>query len=272
MSAFKRIAAAALGLTVSLAFSSTALGWGQTGHRVTGAIAEQYLSPLSQAALADLLPSGSLAQASTYADEMRSNPSEFWQKTASPWHYVTVPEGESYNEVGAPPQGDAYSALTRFTNTLKRADASVEDKQLALRFIVHIIGDLHQPLHAGNGKDRGGNDINVRFFWQDSNLHRVWDSQMLAQRNLSYSEWTHWLTARITPQNIRDWATTDPDIWIAESTKIRDTIYPADANNMAYDYLYAHLPTAKQRLQMAGIRIALYLNEVFEEAHEARQD
>lgn len=272
MSAYKRIAAAALGLTLSFSFSSTAFAWGQTGHRVTGAIAEQYLSPLSQAAVAELLPSSSLAEASTYPDEMRSDPSEFWQKTASPWHYVTIPEGKSYQDVGAPPQGDAYSALKRYTDVLTSAESSVEDKQLALRFVVHIIGDLHQPLHTGNGTDRGGNDVKVRFFWQDSNLHRVWDSQMLEQRDLSYSEWTKWLTAKITPQNIRDWATTDPDTWIAESVQIRDTIYPDDANNMAYDYLYNYLPTAKQRLQMAGIRIALYLNEVFADAHKAHQN
>jgi len=262
-----RTCAVALSTLITLCIASPAFGWGQTGHRVTGAIAEQYLSPLSQAALMELLPHGSLAEASTHADEMRSNPSEFWQKTASPWHYVTVPEGKAYNEVSAPKQGDAVTALKQFTQTLKSDAASVEEKRLALQFIVHIIGDLHQPLHAGNGTDRGGNDVKVRFFWQDSNLHRVWDSQMLDQRDLSYSEWTEWLTKTIAAKDIRSWATTDPLVWIEESTAIRDTIYPEDANNMSYDYLYHHLPTAKKRLQMAGIRIAMYLNMVFDEAN-----
>ncbi len=262
-----RTCAVALSTLLTLCIASPAFGWGQTGHRVTGAIAEQYLSPLSQAALMELLPHGSLAEASTHADEMRSNPSEFWQKTASPWHYVTVPEGKTYNEISAPKQGDAVTALKQFTETLKSDAASVEEKRLALQFIVHIIGDLHQPLHAGNGTDRGGNDVKVRFFWQDSNLHRVWDSQMLDQRDLSYSEWTEWLTKTIAAKDIRSWATTDPLVWIEESTTIRDTIYPEDSNNMSYDYLYHHLPTAKKRLQMAGIRIAMYLNMVFDEAN-----
>lgn len=87
---------------------------------------------------------------------------------------------------------------------------------------------------------------------------------MLEQRNLSYTEWTTWLTQHITPSDIRSWATTDPLVWIEESTNIRDKIYPEDANNMSYDYLYQHLPTAKQRLQMAGIRLAMYLNETFD--------
>lgn len=269
MSAFaNRTFAVTLSLLSTLVISSPAFGWGQTEHRVTGAIAEQYLSPLSRAAVMELLPGSSLAEASTYADEMRSDPSEFWQRTASPWHYVTVPEGKHYHDVDAPDAGDAYTALKRFTATLKNPAASKADKLLALRFVVHIIGDLHQPLHTGNGTDRGGNDVKVRFFWQDSNLHRVWDSQMLEQRDLSYSEWTTWLTDKITPQNIRDWATTEPEDWISESTEIRDSIYPDDANNMNYDYLHNHLPTAKRRLQTAGVRIAMYLNEVFEDAQE----
>lgn len=263
-----RLLMASLGTLLTACIASPAFGWGQTGHRITGAIAQQYLSPLSQAAMMELLPDSSLAQASTHADEMRSNPSEFWQKKAGPWHYVSVPEGKTYKEVGAPDEGDAVTALNAFTNTLKNPNASIEERRLALQFIVHIIGDLHQPLHAGNGTDRGGNDVKVRFFWQDSNLHRVWDTQMLAQRQLSYTEWTAQLTKTITPEDIRNWASTDVLEWIGESTEIRDTIYPDNANNMSYDYLYDHLPIAKQRLQMAGIRIAMYLNKVFEEANQ----
>ena len=263
-----RICAVALGTLLATGVASPAFGWGQTGHRVTGAIAQQYLSPLSQAAMMELLPNSSLAQASTHADEMRSDPSEFWQKTAGPWHYVSVPEGKTYVEVGAPDEGDAVTALEQFTNTLKDPSATTDEKRLALQFIVHIIGDLHQPLHAGNGTDRGGNDVKVRFFWQDSNLHRVWDSQMLEQRGLSYTEWTAQLTRSITPQDIRSWASTDVLEWIKESTEIRDAIYPDNANNMSYDYLYNNLPTAQKRIQMAGIRIAMYLNKVFEEANQ----
>jgi hypothetical protein len=140
---------------------SPALSWGQTGHRVTGAIAEQNLSGLARARIRTILGDESLAEASTWPDEMRSDPAEFWQKTANPWHYVTVPRGRTYREVGPPPEGDAASALQRFAATLRDPNASREQKQLALRFTVHIIGDLHQPLHAGNATDRGGNDVKV---------------------------------------------------------------------------------------------------------------
>ncbi|RDV25680.1 S1/P1 Nuclease [Alteromonas aestuariivivens] len=246
-----------------LVISLPSLAWGPTGHRVSGAIAEQYLSPQAKMAISELLPNESLAEASTYADEMRSDPSVFWQKTASPYHYVTVPQGKTYAQVGAPEQGDAVFALNQFTAIVKDPSASREQKQLALRFIVHIIGDLHQPLHAGNGSDRGGNDVKVRFFWQDSNLHRVWDSQLIDHRQLSYTEWTDWLAGKITPEQARAWQVTDPEVWIAESTRLRDGLYPQDANNMAYDYVYEHIDSVKLRLQQAGVRLAAYLNEVF---------
>ena len=259
----KKFTALALCLLTGSLTSLPALGWGQTGHRVTGAIAQRYLAPNASAAIAELLPNETLAEASTYADEMRSDPDPFWQKVSPPYHYVTIPKGKHYHDVGAPEQGDAVTALEQYTLTLQNPKASREDKQLALRFVVHIIGDLHQPLHAGNGTDRGGNDVKVRFFWEDSNLHRVWDSQMLDQRQLSYTEWTNKLDAKITPSQIRAWSSIDPLVWINESIVYRDALYPENANDMSYDYLYAHLPDAKQRLQQAGIRLAMYLNDVF---------
>lgn len=246
-------------------FSSFVHAWGQTGHRVTGEIAEQYLSPAAASQVATILPNESLAEASTWPDEMRSNPDDFWQDVAGPFHYVTVPAGKTYNEVGAPEQGDSVTALTRFRATLLDESASHEDKQLALRFIVHIIGDLHQPLHAGNGTDRGGNDVKVRFFGDDSNLHRVWDTALVEHQKLSYTEWTNWLVPKITTQEMEAWHSTDPSVWIGESTVLRDGLYPEDANRMSWQYIYDHTPTIKQRLTQGGVRIALYLNELFAE-------
>lgn len=236
--------------------------WGQTGHRITGAIAEQYLSDEAKAAIAKLLPNESLAEASTYADEMRSNPDDFWQKEAGSYHYVTVPKGKHYHDVGAPKQGDAFTALEKFTKIVKDESAPLEERQRALRFIVHIIGDLHQPLHAGDGTDRGGNDVKLEFFWEQSNLHRVWDSGLLDRRQLSYTEWTHWLSQKISPEQAAQWNTTDPLVYIAESAKIRDVIYP-ETDRLSWDYLYQHLPIATERLQEGGVRIAAHLNMMF---------
>lgn len=251
---------AALG--VCLVQGSQAYAWGQIGHRVTGEIAEQYLSAETRAKINAIYPDKSLAEISTHADEERSNPAEFWQKTSTPWHYVTVPEGADYVlEKHAPTRGDAYTALKSFEETLKNPNATMEEKQLALHFTVHLIGDLHQPLHAGNGTDRGGNDVKVEFFWDDSNLHRVWDSGMIDRQKLSYTEWTAWLSRKISPQKAEQWRNTDPKVWIKESILLRDTVYP-EGDKLSWRYQYDHLPVVKQRLQQAGIRIAAYLNEV----------
>jgi hypothetical protein len=128
--------------------------------------------------------------------------------------------------------------------------------------IVHIIGDLHQPLHAGDGTDRGGNDVKVSFFWEDSNLHRVWDSGLIDRRQLSYTEWTDLLAPKITAEQAAAWQTTDPVVYITESAKIRDTIYP-EGDKLSWQYLYDHTPTMKLRLQQAGVRIAAHLNDAF---------
>ncbi|WMS86399.1 S1/P1 nuclease [Pleionea litopenaei] len=242
--------------------SVNAFSFGQTGHRVTGAIAEEYLNDSAKKAIQSIIGTESLAQASTFADEMKSNPSEFWQKTANPYHYVTVPRGKVYAQTTPPQKGDAIIALKKFTQTLQSNTSTTEEKAIALKFIVHIIGDLHQPLHAGNGTDKGGNDFKVKFFWQDSNLHRVWDSELIDRQQLSYTEWTAWLTRTIDNKKITQWSQIDPQVWVTESAKIRDTIYPDDPK-LSWDYQYQHLPALKQRLQQAGVRIALYLNDIY---------
>ena len=247
---------------VAAAMSFQALSWGQIGHRVTGAIAEQYLTIEAQRAISELLVNEDLAEASTYADEMRSNPSEFWKKTANPWHYVNVFDGKTYSDVAPPLEGNAATALDMFSKQLKSKQSSFAEKQLALRFIVHIIGDLHQPFHAGNGIDRGGNDVKLKFFWEDSNLHRVWDSGLIDRQNLSYTEWTTILSRKISEQQANEWMEVDPKVWIAESAKLRINLYPEN-DKLSWDYQYQNLPIVKQRLQMGGVRIAAYLNALF---------
>ena len=238
---------------------NNAFAWGQTGHRVTGAIAEPLLNRHAARKVRAILGSETLAEASTWADDMRSNPDAFWQRTANPWHYVTVPAGRSYADVGAPPEGDAVTALQKFATTLRDPRATREQKQLALRFSVHIVGDLHQPLHAGNGNDEGGTQVRVTLFRQPTNLHAVWDSGLIDRRQLSYTEFAALLTRRITPELQRRWQTPDPLVWIAESASIRDTIYP-EGEELSWDYAYRHRETIDTRLMQGGVRIAAYLN------------
>ncbi len=252
-----------LALLLLLLTPSFALAWGQNGHRITGAIATTLLSSQAQATIDSIIGNESLAEASTWPDFMRSSDAPFWRQS-SPLHYVTVPPHKHYHEVGAPPQGDAITGLKQFTKTLQSNTASREDKATALRFVIHIIGDLHQPLHAGNGTDRGGNDFKVSYFSEPSNLHRVWDTQMIESQNLSYTEYTQFLNRRINNALIQEYTSTNPEVWIEESTAIRDTIYPEN-DKLYYEYPYKHIDTVNERLIQAGIRIAAYLNQVLRE-------
>ncbi|HEV2594418.1 MAG TPA: S1/P1 nuclease [Sphingomicrobium sp.] len=257
---------------------SPALAWGKTGHRVVAAIADTQLSGLARAQIAQILaPGESLDEAANWPDEMRAAPDDFWQKRATPWHYVTL-SGPTYDH--APPEGDAFEALERFRRTLEDPGASRADKQLALRFVIHLVGDLHQPLHVGKCCDRGGNDVKVTWFGKPTNLHSVWDSQLVDEEQLSFSELAVKLERHISPQDVVAWWDTNPRDWIAQSAQIRDTLYPEPSvtgkgttvkdgspsvADLSYSYVYKFTPLMERQLSQAGIRLAAYLNAIFDE-------
>ena len=268
---FTALAALAVALLPSPAFA-----WGKTGHRVIAAVADTQLSGLARAQVEEILGLGeSLDEAANWPDEMRSAPGDFWQKTATPWHYVTL-NGIIYDH--APPEGDALDALTRFSKTLQDPNANRADKQLALRFIVHLVGDLHQPLHVGKCCDRGGNDVKVTWFGKPTNLHAVWDSQLVDDEQLSFSELAAKLERHISNDDVIKWWDINPRDWISESAELRDTLYPPPAKakkgqklkkgqsllpDLSYGYVYKFTPVMERRLSQGGVRLAAYLNWLF---------
>ncbi|WP_439107419.1 S1/P1 nuclease [Congregibacter sp.] len=239
------------------------------GHEIAARLAEPYLSPSARKAVEALLGKETLASASTWADRMRSDPSTFWQEEAGPYHYVTVPDGRRYQEVGPPPQGDAATALAQFALDLQDPNVSRERKRLALRFAVHIVQDLQQPLHVGNGRDRGGNQISVMMDGSRVNLHRVWDALLLESRQRTQDEWLSYFrnSALLRQPEKRD---ADPLVWIAESAALRESLYPVPATINAA-YLRRELPRAEARLAQAGIRTAAWLNATLEEDSDSKE-
>ena len=253
---------------------SPAVAWGKTGHRVVAAIADAQLSGLARAHIRELLgPAESLDEAANWPDEMKSHPSAFWQKTASPWHYVTL-NGVLYDH--APSEGDALEALGRFSAMLRDPGASLADKQLALRFIVHLVGDFHQPLHVGKCCDRGGNDVRVRWFGRDLNLHSVWDSAMVDEQQLSFTEYAARLQRHTSSDDVIAWWDINPRDWISESAQIRERVYPKlppkgakdkkgqpAVPELSWSYVYEFTPVMERRLSQAGVRLAAYLNAIY---------
>jgi hypothetical protein len=249
-------------LSALLLASGPAFAWGPQGHRITTRLAEPYLSAPAKSAIREILGDEDLARAATWVDIMRSHPSPYWQDQAGAYHYVTVPPGRLYADVGAPAWGDAMTALTGFRRTLADPDSNLAEKQLALRFSIHIVQDLHQPLHVGNGEDKGGNQIKVRFLDKSTNLHRVWDSGLIKTAGRGETEWVRHLRRQLTPQQASAWQETDPTVWIAESATLRDQIYP-DSRTIGQSYVKLQLPAMEARLRQAAIRTAAYLNELF---------
>jgi hypothetical protein len=250
-------------LLAAMVFAVPATAYGPTGHRVIAELAFRHLSPEAKAAIEEILGDEFMAEASTWPDEMRSSPDPFFGRTAAPFHYINLPDGVSYEESEKNPAGDAITALADFTAQLKDKSLPVEQRALALRYIIHIIGDLHQPLHAGRASDRGGNRIDVVWFEELTNLHMVWDERLIQHKQLSYSEWTDFLGKKIKPGQVSEWQNTLPTDWVAELISYRGDIYESSTGILSWDYVYKYTPLVKSQLSKGGVRLAGYLNDVF---------
>ncbi|MDR8391248.1 S1/P1 nuclease [Aliifodinibius sp. S!AR15-10] len=234
--------------------------WGRTGHRVVGDIAAEYLTPLAKKEIKQILGDESLAMASTWMDEIRSDPQ--YDHTHD-WHWVTIPDGQTYAETEKNPNGDLVKALQDIISDLKQGDISKEEEAKKLKMLIHLVGDIHQPLHVGTGEDRGGNAVEVQWFWEPSNLHRVWDSEMIDDSKLSYTELSKSIN-HPTQEKLREWQSTGVLDWARESMQLRDQVYNLpDDMELGYEYTYKNFDTVEKRLLQAGIRLADVLNEIY---------
>jgi hypothetical protein len=241
-----------------LAMPSAAFAWGPNGHRIVGRIAMHHLTDEAARAVCLLGPEG-LDQVSTWPDEIRSDPS--WKK-ADPWHFISIDDEETLETTQRDPAGDVLEAIQRFTAVLRDPQASQSSKQEALKFLVHFVGDLHQPLHVGRRADRGGNSIKVSLFGQDTNLHSVWDVGLLESEKLSFSEFAGFLD-HPTLLEIQTWQGSTPADWAAESKAVRGQVYEIGDGKLSYDYAFKAMPLIKRRLLQGGVRLAGLLNSIF---------
>ncbi len=129
--------------------------------------------------------------------------------------------------------------------------------------LIHLVGDVHQPLHVGNGTDRGGNDVKVTYFWKSSNLHSVWDTGMIDGQNLSYTEYVAWIDHTSDAQ-ITQWKNDDLMVWVKESISLRPQVYDLpESKEINYRYNYNNIAAANERLLKAGVRLAGLLEEIY---------
>ena len=234
--------------------------WGQTGHRVVGEICEEYLKPRTKRKIKKLLKNKSLAFVSTFADEIKSD--SLYDRFYT-WHYINMPFNSNYESSKKNPSGDLVTGINQCKMIISDKNSTDEEKVFYLKMLVHLIGDLHQPMHIGLAEDRGGNDFKVQWHYKDTNLHRVWDSEMINEFDMGYIELAENADVLSKEQikHIQKGTVVD---WVNETQqltkKIYDEVQPED--NLRYRYSYKNFTIVRDQLHIAGIRLAKVLNEL----------
>jgi hypothetical protein len=257
--------AVALALTALLALPSPALAWGRNGHRSSARLAESRLTPEARAAVRALLDEGeSLADASTWADEhSREIPG------SGAWHYVNVPIDAPRYEGRYCRDDCVVSRLAEFRRILADPGAPKARRRMALRYVVHLVQDLHQPLHVGDRRDRGGNATQVSLFRDEgTNLHQVWDSGLLRNGYRNERALADALFDLARKPEARDWTGGAAEDWADESLAAARRAYRAPGSGepiragarLGREYQDANLPVAVERLTKAGLRLSEVLN------------
>lgn len=259
----------AIALAAAILISSApapVLAWGRIGHRVSARLAEARLSPEARAAVTELLePGEGLADASTWADEHRREMPE-----TAPWHYVNVPiTAPGYDRKFCPEAGCVVEKLDHFRRVLADKSRPRAERQAALRWVVHLTQDMHQPLHVGDRRDRGGNDLQLQFLGKGTNLHRLWDSGMIEAHSDDEAVWLKELDALATPELAEAWAKGTVADWANESHAAAKRAYlmPGTATlltpgtKLGEEYMDCSLAVVRQRLARSGARLASILNE-----------
>ena len=272
--------------------------WGQNGHRIVAEIAQHRLSDNAAQAISELLGGRRLTDISTEPDDLRSDPR--WSCAAT-FHYVTVPEGIQYPDadIDGWENGDAVRGILFLSKRLLNLQASRQERAAALAFLVHFVGDLHQPLHTGKGCDRGGNAIQVNWFGQPRNLHSVWDQAIIESENLSYTEYTQEIERN--RQLVLGMESASPAEWLTEAQAYFNDLYKCDIRDgcpcfcgscadglsvfggcemtggcrlqvsnrvkLGFRYKFRTKPIVERQLKRGGWRLAHLLNQLFE-AHQ----
>lgn len=269
-------------IIVALLISANAFAWGPTGHRVVGAVAEKFLDVKVHGKIHDILGGESLPKVANWPDEIKSEP-ENYSHTYN-WHYTDWRD-EDHNHDETLSSGKLITSIREQLAILKDPQTPKDKKAFAIKFIVHLVGDLHMPFHVGNGVDRGGNNCKVTFHGEKTNLHALWDEGLIDYTRLSYTELASFVAQGRKLEDIVAWKKGDLVDWARESKDLRSIIYPDDVvqnktqmsvkhycrtdvvlttNEMpklAYEYSYKFVPVIEERLYKAGLRLAVLLND-----------
>jgi len=254
-------------LLIAVAFSCNLFAWGTTGHRVIAQIAEQNLTKKAKKQVNCALEGYPMAYWANWADNIRSEKTDKWNHTHK-WHFVNLPANlskQQFLEVAKNiEQDNVYSEIPKLGETIKNKTTTIEEKRFALYFLIHLVGDLHQPMHVGREEDLGGNKINVSWFNSPTNIHSVWDSRLIDHEKYSYTEYAQILNI-LTKEEKKNLQEGSLDDWLFETYEIANEIYATieTGDKLSFEYPYKYKSTVELQMQRAGLRLAALLNKIF---------
>jgi len=244
-------------------FPVNVLAWGPQGHSIIAEIAQERLKPQVWQAIQQEFSIKHLADVANWADQIKSK-----RKETRPWHYANIMAGEFlYLKRRDCPTGNCVTEkVLEFTSKLQDAKIKGRPRKEAFKYLVHFVGDIHQPLHLGNAEDRGGNTINVLIHGERTNLHAVWDHDLIRIKGKSLVKYAAKLSGDIRQKNARAWVKSDVVGWVNESRKLAlRQGYPLELNGrgeLSRRYLEAGEETVERQFQRAGVRLAYLLNRI----------
>jgi hypothetical protein len=255
----------ALLVCVLIIYSQPGFAWGVTGHRVVAEIAQRHLTPKAKREIKKLLGDEPLAFWANWGDFIKSDTA--WRR-ANKWHYVDFPGHISkavfLKDLKALQGENLYTQVLAMKARVKDLQLPAADRQEALRFLIHLVADLHQPLHVGREEDQGGIKIAVTWFDRPLSLHTLWDEALVDFQQWSYTEYATVLDVA-TKEKVDRWQHSSLEDWLYESHQVSDKIYDLtkpDAK-LSYSYNYIFVQDLNDQLLKGGLRLAQLLNEIF---------
>jgi hypothetical protein len=260
----------AIGVGIAgVSFGSTpAFAWSGDGHRIVALIAAHELDPRAKIQVETLLSGDSMADVSTWADTIK-----FHRHETSPWHYVDIEiDSQGYNAARDCPAGDCVVAqIERNERIVGDRSLAIPARAEALKFLIHFVGDLHQPLHCADNHDRGGNEVRVVLNGNRKNLHAVWDTEVVEALGDDPGTVATALERNIMPEQKQQWSKGTIADWANQSFQIAKTqIYgtlPTTGGTDAPvivppDYAQREGNVTRTQLERAGVRLAAILNKI----------
>ncbi|WP_418983782.1 S1/P1 nuclease [Alistipes sp.] len=240
-----------------------AYGWGQKGHDVTVYIAECHLTPEAARKIDKVLGGHSPVYYANWLDVASHTPEYDYTRT---WHYLNVDEGETLETMPKNPKGDILTAVTSIVAKLKAGGMTPDEEALQLKMLIHLVGDMHCPMHLGRLSDLGGNQRPVLMFGRQTNLHSAWDTAIPeAAHKWSYTEWREQID-RLDEDEAARMQAGEPADWLAESLAICQRIYAQtpEGTKISYDYVDQSAPVIERQFLRGGYRLARLLNEIYD--------